>query len=190
MDLTKASSWATIVGVPLAIVGLIIAIFPSEAHDYAVKRLDAILDISPRAEPPIPGPTFAPPDLEGRKWDVHIRASGYPAFEGQTKTPFLANNTYEAVGHFLVPTLAVDQHIDCPASVQGHWHYANANHTQLALDMSIGSVGGRTEDEFKQCEATLQHFQAERTTVSATCTFSNPGLCTSSKLEIHLTPLQ
>jgi hypothetical protein len=199
MDLTKVSSWATIIGTLLAMAGLVIGIFPSEAHDYAVKKLHAILHIPPNPEPkPDPGPpplTFTP-DLEGHKWSVHIRASGFPAFEsldslqGGPQAPFLADNTYVVLGMFLVPTQAVDQHIDCPSGVEGHWHYANANHTQLTFDMKIQSVAGRTHDEYVQCMQTLSPIQMAQKKVSGTCTFFSPELCTSSDLEIHLTPLQ
>jgi hypothetical protein len=200
MDLTKASSWAGIIATLLALAALVVAIFPSEAHDYAVKKLHAVQHTPPTPEQkPDPGPTplaFTPPDLEGHKWSVHIRALGFPAFESMdslqkgAQTPFLADHTYVVLGMFLVPTLAVDQHIDCPSGVQGHWHYANADHSQLTFDMEIQSIGGRTHDEYLQCSQTLSPIATARTRVSGTCTFSSPQACTASNFEIHLSPLQ
>jgi hypothetical protein len=182
------AAWAGIIAVPIAI----LAIPP--VTDFVFHKLLHIGDIvPPTLEPkPDPGPpplTFTPPDLEGHKWDVHIHASGFPAFEGQTQTPFLADNTYVILGKFLVPTQAVGQHIDCPATVNGHWRYANANHSQLKFDLKIEAVAGRTRDEFLQCSQTLSPLQQAQKEVSETCTFTSPELCTSNGLEIHLVAL-
>jgi hypothetical protein len=189
MDVMRAAAWAGIIAVPIAI----LAIPP--VTDFVFHKLLHISDVVPtKPEPkPDPGPpflTFVPPDLEGHKWDMHIRASGFPAFEGQTQTPFLADNTYVILGKFLVPTQAPGQHIDCPSTVNGYWHYANADHTQLKFDMKIEAVSGRTHDEFVQCSGTLSPLQLTQKEASGTCTFSSPELCTSNDLEIHLIALQ
>ena len=40
MDLGKASAWATIIGLPVAIIGLVIAVLTiPEAHDYILRKL-------------------------------------------------------------------------------------------------------------------------------------------------------
>src|ERR1700739_4848383 len=117
LSLGAMAAWAAIIAVPIGILTI------PQANDYVFKTLLHVKSTPepPKPEPiPLPAPTFTPPDLEGHKWTVNIRASGFPAFEGHDAV-FLANHDYQFQGNFLVPTGATDQHIDCPSNVSGRW---------------------------------------------------------------------
>jgi hypothetical protein len=181
MSLGGMAALATIIAIPIAILTI------PQANDYVFKTLLHSKSNEPRQEFQLPPqPTFTPPDLEGHKWTVSIRASGFPAFEG-SDAAFLANHDYMFLGKFLVPTGATDQHIDCPSNVSGHWDYAKPDHTQISLDMKIAAIAGRTPDEYAQCMRTLNPLVQAQQKASATCTFINSALCTTDGLEIHLT---
>jgi hypothetical protein len=134
---------------------------------------------------PVPAPVrFEPPDLEAHKWQVRIRASGFPAFEGQIE--FQADKTFMAQGKFLVPQSAVDQHFDCPANVVGHWSYPALNHNSLNVSLEISAFGdsGIAQDQYRVCVRALEPIQTKQ--LSADCIFNSAHSCAGNDVEIQL----
>ena len=131
-----------------------------------------------------------PPDLESHKWKVNIRATGFPAFQGQTE--FRADETFEATGKFLVPTNALNEHIDCPGSLKGSWSYEGEDHTLLnirTMVLSSFSDAGISKDQYQQCSTTLRPLASPTPTiVSTTCKFLNSATCKSNTFEMHFSP--
>jgi hypothetical protein len=132
-------------------------------------------------------PSFTPPDLESHKWSVNIRSSAFPAFEGQTE--FRADHTFDAMGNFLVPTQALNEHIECPGGLKGTWSYAKDDHTALGIEnMEISQFSDYkiSKDQYVQCAATLQAIASKATRVTTTCPFISSTTCKTRDLEIHL----
>ncbi len=127
---------------------------------------------------------WEPPDLEAQKWKVHIRSSDFPAFEGQIE--FRADRTFDAMGKFLVPTQAANQHLDCPGELTGHWDSKNPSRSVPIIVMNLGSYGdsGISKDEYLQCSATLKLLALQKP--STTCTFTSANSCQADKFDMRL----
>jgi hypothetical protein len=133
------------------------------------------------------------PDLESQNWNVNIRVSQFPPFEGRAE--FRADHTFEATGRFLIPTGAQNEHIECPAALKGSWSYPKNNPVELSVQnmfISQFSDSGISKDQYQQCSRTLQPIASSNppTWVSATCAFESETVCRARDLEMHFTPLK
>lgn len=128
-----------------------------------------------------------PPDLEAHDWNLSVRTSGLPPFEGRAK--FSADNTFEAVGHFLVPTGALNEHLTCPGNLKGTWSYAPSDHRSLQIEnLGISQMSDYhiSPDEYRQCSSVLMPLLPVK--VTKTCTFQYNSICMTEGLEMHFAP--
>jgi hypothetical protein len=128
--------------------------------------------------------TFKPLDLESRKWKAKFRTNDFPPYEGEIG--FNVDNSFDTVGTFLVPTMAADQHVICPAQLHGHWDYADSNHRSLNLRLYLGlySDAGISHDTYQYCASVLKTILTKQ--VSVTCRLDVVNTCTSPGFEMHL----
>ncbi len=132
-----------------------------------------------------PQPLISPPDLESGSWKVGIRTSVFPPFEG--KTTFRADHTFDAVGQFLVPTDALNQHVECPGNLGGTWSYATSDRQSVTIEnlmISHFSDYQISKDQYQWCASKLGPLTVNR--VSKTCAFKSDKICMTDGLEIHL----